>query len=146
MIVAIVLLLTNGIQLEDGAAEGYWMRNSVVVGRILKSEMTREPNATIVIDPLFTLSGPIDPSDSGAIVAHTVVGELTGRIAALPRAGNYAILLLRKDWRSGQYEVPNAAISFMPSSCAIVPINGPGDALVAKVLKTLRGLHSQNEP
>jgi hypothetical protein len=115
--------------------EEFWTSHSLIVAKVEAVE-----GRQVSLKVLKTIAGEIDTKTPALIDAENDYLRADDG-DPFPEVGKYAIVLLSAD-ELGNRSVPEAAVVFLPTNCAVVPIDGPTDEKideVAKQIQTLRG-------
>lgn len=147
--IAIVCALAlGGIITNDGTERGYWNSTVVVYCDIVKVDIVQKATeinghaalsqtTTVVINPIATLAGTIDPSSSPTIRAYAEFGI---GLSDPPTEGSKAVVVIQR--YENQYSIPNGGVCYMPNKIAITEVKNFEDPKVAAIIENLRELHA----
>jgi hypothetical protein len=152
IVVLTCALALGGITTSDGTERGYWNSTGVVYCEIMKVEVMREiveingqsassSTTKVVLKPIATLAGTIDPSSPSTIRADAEFGVGWSAMYEPPAEGSKAVVVI--DRYENQFSIPNGGVLYMPNKRAIMEVNAFDDPKVTETIENLRKLRSQ---
>jgi hypothetical protein len=128
----------------------FWMKSTIVVAKVLACNDPTDAAkpAVVVLEPIATLSGKLDPAITKSIVAELWFGPLC-LIQEKPTAGKNVLVLLCQrvdaDRPDIQYRVEQGACRFMPEGLSLIEIEGLTDQRIAEVASAVRKLRAESK-
>jgi hypothetical protein len=151
-ITLVCALALGGIITSDGTERGYWNSTGVVYCEIVKVEVVHKvseinghpaPSSTItvVLKPIATLAGTIDPSTQSTIRAYAEFGFGWSAMLDPPTEGSKAVVVIDR-YEKG-FSIPNGGVLYMPDKVAITEVKDFDDPKVTKTIDNLRKLRGR---
>jgi hypothetical protein len=134
-----------GLGTTTGRERGLWThgRYAVVVARVgsvADLDVHRDAGThAVVLEPLATLAGALDPGVAPQLSARLYVGGTGTTIRSAPPAGATVLAVLQLPEKPEQEAfIVSDICTFMPDRASLVVVDGVGDARVAATVARLR--------
>ena len=132
----------TGQERRSWGDDGY----SVILARVKEVKTISEPDAgthEVKFEPMATIAGHFDPSESDVIVTRLYAHQFTTSIADVPPVGSYVLAVIAKSLIAGDPKRPCLFVEsmwckFMPEESGLVVVDGPADKRILETLDRIR--------